>query len=183
MKQIGVALVALLSIAGSVTYMVWRAGSFARDPVAATSTPPLPPPMGSKEAKVFVYVAVPPGSVCQEPARQALVELARQYPQQVFIYFAPFSAGIPGAENPSSQGPSLEELGREAPVVEAPFCAFIAVNGEISFSDESHDICLSGPPDDEGAFSLPDLRWVIEREIVAQYGKLPPPAQKPKRKK
>ncbi|HIE52864.1 MAG TPA: hypothetical protein EYP85_14010 [Armatimonadetes bacterium] len=171
-----------------VLSVLWVAWNVSRLRPAGEAYQPRPDllPLGSPEAKVFIYVAVPPFADCQEPAINLLQELAKTYPQHLFVYFAPtFGDGTypdPNAKFP--EVPSLEELGRKAPTLDdTPFCSFICINGRVEFTLPSESggervkLWLSGPPgaDGEELYSLEDLRRVVEQEIIAQYGELPRP--------
>jgi molybdate transport system substrate-binding protein len=154
-----------------------------RPPSGALSFPALPQPMGSPQARVFIYAVIAAGEECQEQVKERLIHLGEAYPDQTFIYFANTNAGGPGAPpGASSEGiPPLEKFGRKVPQVAPPYCGFVCLNGKMEMTlpaegnQEEKEVTFSGPPGEDELFTLEDLERAIKREILAQYGKIAPP--------
>lgn len=111
----------------------------------------LPKQLGSPTGKVVVK-AVIPAAGCQVPAVNALKDIVKEYPKQVFVKFIDF--GSPEAEKEGCGG-----------------CAAILVNGKSTFTikekGKEKKISLGHSPG--MGYTVEDLKTIIKEEIKKVY--------------
>jgi hypothetical protein len=167
----------LAGLTGSILLLVYY------HPQASGRPMMLPEKLGNKNARVRISVNIPFGQECVEEAVEVVLAAVKDWPEYVYVEFPPIFEPEEAARE--ARGKEVSADGEAVPTVEdfggTAFCAYIRINGRTRFilpgeaGREPQRIWLSGPVDE--LYTAEDLKRLIEREMIKQYGSLPRPGR------